>query len=58
MKKLGQLALLVGFISLIIGMYSRIVIEPIRGIEAHAFLDFTQACFLLAIASFIAECKK
>ena len=58
MKKLGQLSLIVGFVTLVVGIYSRLTVMPIRGIEAHAFLDFTQACFLLAIASFISECKK
>ncbi len=52
MRALGKLSVILGIVSLIIGIGSRWFIEPIQGIEAHAFLSFSQACFLLGIAAF------
>ncbi len=52
MRALGKLSVILGIVSLAIGIASRWYREPIQGVEAHAFLSFTQACFLLAIAAF------
>lgn len=39
-----------GILSLAAGLVSRLMQRPIAGIEAHAIVEFAQACFLLAIA--------
>ena len=51
MKKLINLSIAVGIISLITGIISRIVIQPFFPfrLQAHAFLGFTNTCFLFAI---------
>ena len=52
MKALSYTALIVAAISLIIGIASRIMVQPIGPmvIEAQAFLQFTNTCLLAAIA--------
>ena len=52
MKGLAVVALVVGLISLVVGIISRytlIPVPPVR-LEAHAILQFTNTCFLLSIA--------
>ena len=51
MQQVGKAALVVGLVSLVVGVISRLTMTPILGIEAQAFLQFTQACFLLTIAT-------
>ncbi len=53
MRQAGKVALVGGLISLVIGIISRMILQPVMGIEAHAFIEFTQACFLFAIATFL-----
>jgi len=50
MKKICEALIVVAAISLIVGVISRLIVKPIMGIEAQAFLQFTQACLLFAIA--------
>ncbi len=50
MKKICEAFIIVAVISLIVGVISRLIVEPIMGVEAQAFLQFTQACLLFAIA--------
>ena len=50
MKKICEALIVVAAVSLIVGVISRLIVEPIMGIEAQAFLQFTQACLLFAIA--------
>ena len=50
MKKICEAFIVVAAISLIVGIISRLIVKPILGIEAQAFLQFTQACLLFAIA--------
>ena len=50
MKGGGGAVLAVGTLSLAVGLISRLMRQPIAGIEAHAIIEFAQACFLLAIA--------
>lgn len=45
-----DLFIIVAAIVLIIGIISRLMVKPIMGIEAQAFLQFTQALLLFAIA--------
>ena len=58
MRQAAQGALVVGLISLVIGIYSRLTVVPIMDIEAQAFLQFTQACFLFTIAATMLSCRK
>ena len=53
MRQVGQAVLWVGVISLVIGVFSRLTVTPVMGIKAHAFLEFTQACFLFTIAALL-----
>ncbi|HEX9780864.1 MAG TPA: hypothetical protein VGB20_06600 [bacterium] len=53
MRGAGQFAVIIGLVSMLVGIYSRWTVIPIRGIEAHAFLQFSQTCFLFAIAVFL-----
>ncbi len=50
MRKVCEAFIVVAVVSLIIGVISRLMVQPILGIEAQAFLQFTQACLLFAIA--------
>jgi hypothetical protein len=50
MKKICDVLIVIAAISLIVGVISRLIVEPIMGVEAQAFLQFTQACLLFAIA--------
>ncbi|MDP3786530.1 MAG: hypothetical protein Q8R05_03155 [Candidatus Omnitrophota bacterium] len=50
MKNLAVASIIVGIISLVVGIYSRVIFEPVYGLEAKAFLGFTGACLLFAIA--------
>ena len=50
MKSGANAVVLVGTLSLVVGIVSRLMKQPVAGIESHAIVDFAQACFLLAIA--------
>ena len=50
MRKICEAFIVVAAISLIVGVISRLMVKPIIGIEAQAFLQFAQACLLFAIA--------
>ncbi|MDP2942950.1 MAG: hypothetical protein Q8O36_05575 [Candidatus Omnitrophota bacterium] len=50
MKNLAVVSIIVGIISLVVGIYSRLIYEPIYGFEARAFLGFTGVCLLFTIA--------
>ena len=50
MRKICEAFLIVAAVSLIVGVISRLIVKPILGVEAQAFLQFTQACLLFAIA--------
>ncbi len=50
MRKICEILIVVAAISLIVGVISRLIVEPIMGIEAQAFLQFAQACLLFVIA--------
>jgi len=55
MKAIVNISLVAAAISLVIGIISRLTITPIplapgKGIEAQAFLAFTNTCLLIAIA--------
>ena len=58
MKQAGQAGLGLGIIALVIGVFSRLTLVPVMGIEAQAFLQFTQACFLFSIAAFLCSGQK
>jgi len=50
MRKLCEAFIVVAAVSLVVGLISRLMVKPILGIEAQAFLQFTQACLLFAVA--------
>ena len=47
---LCDLFIIAAAIVMVIGVVSRLMVKPIMGIEAQAFLQFTQALLLFAIA--------
>ena len=47
---LCDLFIIVAAIVIIIGIISRLMVKPIMGIEAQAFLQFSQAMLLFAVA--------
>lgn len=57
MRKLSEAFIIVAAISLIVGIISRLMVRPFFGIglEAGAFLQFSIACLLFAIAIGIRE---
>lgn len=51
MKSLANVALYAGLISLVIGIILRLPAKPVFfGLVPSSFLEFSVACFLLAIA--------
>jgi len=54
MKKAAKAALILAGLSLLIGIVSRVFVMPIpddvHGLEANAFLRFTNTCLLASIA--------
>jgi len=50
MKNLAVASVVIGIISLVVGIYSRLILEPVYGLEARAFLGFAGVCLLLTIA--------
>ncbi len=57
--KPGKLILIVGVVSLIISIISRITMIPLPpvGLQAEGILQFASACFLLSIALSLIEGK-
>lgn len=53
-----DLFIIVAAIVLIIGVISRLMVKPIMGIEAQAFLQFTQTLLLFAVAFGIRQLLK
>lgn len=53
-----DLFIIVAAIVLIIGIISRLMVKPIMGIEAQAFLQFTQTLLLFALAVGIRQLLK
>lgn len=54
---LSHVAIIVGCIALILGIVSRVIVQPLV-VEAQAFLQFGQACFLFAIAILVGKVAK
>ena len=50
MKKVPLIYIVVGVVSVLIGIVSRLAMMPILGLESRAFAGFAALCFLLAIA--------
>ena len=51
MKQIGLLVLVIGVISLVIGLVLRLAAKEIAlGLSPSSFLEFSIACFLLTIA--------
>jgi len=62
MKAIIYISILVGGISLILGLISRFTMVPLNvargGVEAEAFLAFTNTCLLIAITFILLEIVK
>ncbi len=63
MKAITYIAIAVAAISLIAGIISRLTMTPVpivvrSGIEAHAFLAFTNTCLLIAITFILLQILK
>lgn len=60
MKNIAYIALVIAAISLIVGIISRLTLTPVgpAGIEAQAFLAFTNSCLLIAITLVLLEMLK
>ena len=50
MRKICEVLIVVAAVSLVLGIVSRLMVQPFIGIEGQAFLQFTQTCLLFAIA--------
>ena len=53
MKGLAVIAIVVALVSIVIGIISRLMVQPIpvaSGIDAQSLLDFSNTCLLFAIA--------
>ena len=61
MEKAAKIAMVLAAVSLVIGIVSRITMMPIpsgaTGLEANAFLRFTNTCLLAAILFVLLEKK-
>ncbi len=55
MKKAADFAIGVAVISAVVGIISRLMVKPVAGIFASAFLEFSAVCLLLAIALTLRE---
>ncbi|UCE21774.1 MAG: hypothetical protein JSV46_06050 [Candidatus Aminicenantes bacterium] len=53
-----DLFIIVAAIVLLVGIISRLMVKPIMGIEAQAFLQFTQTLLLFAVAFGIRQLLK
>jgi hypothetical protein len=53
-----DLLIIVAAVVLIVGIISRLMVKPIMGIEAQAFLQFTQTLLLFAVAFGIRQLLK
>ena len=53
-----DLFIIVAAIVLIVGVISRLMVKPVMGIEAQAFMQFTQTLLLFAVAVGIRQLLK
>lgn len=62
MKTIAYIAIVIGAISLVVGIISRLTVTPIAavrgGLEAEALLAFTNTCLLIAITFILLEILK
>ena len=60
--KIGLIAIVAGLISLVLGVISRLTMIPLpvapNGLEAEVWLNFSNTCFLFAIAFMYLESHK
>ncbi|MFA5339103.1 MAG: hypothetical protein WC317_03010 [Candidatus Omnitrophota bacterium] len=50
MKNLAVVSIIAGILSFAVGIYSRLILKPVYGLETRAFIGFAAVCLLLAIA--------
>ncbi len=60
MKVIVKISIIVAAISLILGIISRVTLQPIgpMAIQAQAFLQFTNTCLLVAITFAVLQLLK
>lgn len=62
MRAITNMVIVVGAASLVIGIVSRLTMTPIAvvrgGLEAQAFLSFSNTCFLIAIILILSGAPK
>lgn len=60
MKAIVNISLIIAAISLVVGIISRITLQPVgpMQIEAQAFLQFTNICLLVAICFAVLQLLK
>ena len=61
MKVLAKVALVVALISLVLGIYSRLILTPLNivpgSVSAAVFINFTNTCLLFAITLLLLKDK-
>jgi hypothetical protein len=55
MRKAADLAIGMAVVSAVVGGISRLMMKPVSGIFASAFLEFSAVCLLFAIAVLLRE---
>ncbi len=55
MKKIADIVIILAVISGVVAIISRLLVQPVMGIFASAFLEFAGVCLLLAIALLLRE---
>lgn len=55
MKKVADVVIIIAVVGVIVGIVSRLTMQPIAGVFARAFLEFSGVCLLLAIALLLRE---
>ena len=55
MKKVADILIIVAVVSAVVGIISRLLVQPVLGIFASAFLQFSAICLLLAITLLLRE---
>ena len=60
MKVIVKISIIIAAISLVVGLISRLTLQPVgpMGIEAQAFLRFANTCLLVAITFAVLQLLK
>ena len=58
MHQLGKAALVIGVVSVVVAIVSRLTYTPVLGVKASGIIEFAKVCFVLSIAASLGSCKK